>query len=235
MSNIAIILSGGTGTRMGMDVPKQYIEVEGKPIIWYCLKTFIEHPTINSIVIGRDDMWSHYIQKLIQEFNTSKTILYSTPGETRQYSIYNALKVANEDHASDRDIVIIHDAARPLVSSQLITMCINKCKETDAVLPVIAVKDTTYLSKDGKHIAALLDRSTLWSGQAPEAFKFGKYLEAHEKLSHKELLQINGSTELAFKAGLDCRMIMGDPMNFKITTPEDLDHFRTIVSTNNCR
>ena len=97
-------------------------------------------------------------------------------------------------------------------------------------MPVIPVKDTVYLSKDGKNIDALLNRSQLWAGQAPEAFIFGKYLKVHDEMSHDELLKINGSTEIAFKNGMNVEMIKGDPMNFKITTPEDLANFETIIN-----
>ena len=97
-------------------------------------------------------------------------------------------------------------------------------------MPVIPVKDTVYLSEDGKHINSLLNRSHLWGGQAPEAFRFGKYIKVHEELQKEELLKINGSTEIAFKAGLNCQMIKGDPINFKITTPEDLSNFESIIN-----
>ena len=97
-------------------------------------------------------------------------------------------------------------------------------------MPVIVVKDTTYYSEDGKSITSLLDRSKLWAGQAPEAFVFGKYLRVHENMSREELLKINGSTEIAFKQGLKVELIKGDPMNFKITTPEDLSNFESIIN-----
>lgn len=228
--NIAIILSGGVGSRMGLGIPKQYVEVNGKPILDFCMQTFLLHENIDSIVIVVAPEWKDYVIKNLAKTKPSKPIFYAIPGETRQYSILNALKVAKEKCESDNDIVIIHDGARPLVSDELISRCINACQTCDGVMPVIPVKDTTYLSKDGKHIEALLDRNTLWSGQAPEAFKIGKYWKAYESLSHNDLLKINGSTELAFKAGLQCRMIEGDPMNFKITTPEDLINFERIIS-----
>ena len=129
----------------------------------------------------------------------------------------------------DADLVIVHDGARPLVGADLIGRCLAACSAADAVMPAIAVKDTTYLSDDGTTITALLDRSKLWAGQAPEAFRLAKYLAAHRAMDAAELMKINGSTELAFKSGLSCRIIEGDPMNFKITTPEDLSNFKTII------
>lgn len=228
--NIAIILSGGIGSRMGLEIPKQYVEVNGKPILIFCLQTFLFHNNIDAIVIVVSPAWKEYVAKNIDKLNPDKPILYAMPGDTRQYSILNALKVAESISKDEDDIVIIHDGARPLVSTDLISKCIDACQEYDGVMPVIAVKDTTYLSKDGKHIDSLLDRNTLWNGQAPEAFKLNKYLNAYESIPQAEILKINGSTELAIRAGLQCRMIAGDPLNFKITTPEDLINFERIIS-----
>lgn len=227
--NIAIILSGGVGSRMGSDIPKQYIDVAGKPVLHYCLKTFFNHPRIDAVVIGVAEEWADFVHATVQSLCPHQPVFYAPPGETRQYSIYNALKVAAAVSQSADDLVIVHDGARPLVSAELISRCLDGCREADGVMPVVAVKDTTYLSEDGKHIKALLDRSQLWAGQAPEAFRLNRYLAAHEQMTREELLTINGSTELAYKAGLDCQMVAGDPMNFKITTPEDLESFRTII------
>ena len=227
--NIAIILSGGIGSRMGLNLPKQYVLVNDQPVINYCLKTFLDNEMTNAIVIGVADEWKDFVMEYVAKLNPLKPIYYAQPGETRQYSIYNALKVVRKSGFADEDIVLIHDAARPLVSNDLINRCYNGCKEADGIMPVNPVKDTTYLSEDGKHIQSLLNRSHLWGGQAPEAFRFGKYINVHDEMPREELLKINGSTEIAFKAGLDCKMVEGDPMNFKITTPEDLSSFEAII------
>lgn len=230
--NFAIILSGGVGSRMGLDIPKQYVKINNKPIFSYCLETILACKEIDKIIIVVSDEWIEFVKKYVSNINTSKSIFYAAPGETRQYSIYNALKVIKEIGGQDKDIVLIHDAARPLVSSQLISNCIKSCQNADGVLPVIPVKDTIYFSKDGNQIDDLLNRSCLWAGQAPEAFHFEKYIKAHEEMDRNELLKINGSTEIAVKAGMKCQMIEGDPMNFKITTSEDLINFENITKNN---
>lgn len=227
--NIAIILSGGVGSRMGIDMPKQYVEVGGMPVLGYSLKTFASHPAIDAIVVAVADEWRPFVGELAARVCPGRPVSLAPAGETRQYSIYNALLVAAEVATGEADIAIVHDGARPLVSADLISRCLAACAGADAVMPAIAVKDTTYLSDDGRTITALLDRSKLCCGQAPEAFRLARYLKAHRDMERAELLKINGSTELAFKAGLDCRIIEGDPMNFKITTPEDLSNFKTII------
>ena len=227
--NIVVVLSGGIGSRMGLDIPKQYFFVNHQPVINYCLKTFLDNKKTDSIVIGVADEWKGFVEEHLSKLCPKKPIFFAKPGETRQYSIYNALKVIKENGYNDDDIVLIHDAARPLVSQDLINRCFDGCLESEGIMPVVPVKDTVYLSHDGKHIQSLLNRNKLWCGQAPEAFVFGKYYHIHERLSSEELLKINGSTEIAFKLGLDCQMIEGDPMNFKITTPEDLLNFESII------
>lgn len=227
--NIAIILSGGVGSRMGLNIPKQYVMVNDQPIINYCLSTFLTDDKIDALVVGVADEWLDFVKQHIAVLKPQKPVLYAKPGETRQYSVINALNVASSI-GHDDDIVVIHDGARPLVSKDLIDRCIAGCSDADAIMPVIPVKDTTYLSDDGVHIQALLNRSHLWGGQAPEAFVLGKYLKANNDMPREELLKINGSTELAVKAGLKCQMVPGDPMNFKITTPEDLSNFESIIN-----
>lgn len=228
--NIAIILSGGVGSRMGLNIPKQYVKVKGHPVLNFCLSAFLENEIIDAIIIVVSDEWIDFVKDNLSSLNPNKPVYYAKPGETRQYSIYNGLRVMRENGFKENDIVIIHDGARPLVSEDLICRCINACKEADGVMPVIPIKDTVYLSEDGKQIKALLNRSHLWAGQAPEAFKFGAYIKVHDEMDRDELLRITGSTEIAYKAGLCCHMIEGDPMNFKITTPEDLSNFENLLN-----
>jgi len=227
--NIAIILSGGVGSRMGSNVPKQYIEIDGRPIIRWCVDTFARRDDISTVIIGVADEWREYVGTHVAD--CGKQVLFSPAGETRQYSIYNALKTAKDKGFADDDIVIIHDAARPLVSNKIIDECINGIGEGfDGVLPALPVKDTIYLSDATNTISQLLDRSMLRAGQAPESFRLGSYLALHNNMPREELLKINGSTELAFKAGQRIKIVEGDEMNFKITTPDDLERFKQIIA-----
>lgn len=227
--NIAIILSGGVGTRMGEACPKQYIKVADKPIINYCVKTFCNNPRIDKIVICLADEWRAFVEESLKDIVTTQSIIYSKPGRTRQFTIYNALEKLESIGIASDDVVIIHDAARPLVSQQLIDACLDENRVCDGVLPVIPMKDTIYMSHDGKNIDALLDRNTLFAGQAPESFIFGKYLQAHRDMPEERLEKINGSTEIAQIAGMNIHLIEGDSMNIKITTPEDLSTFATLI------
>ena len=175
------------------------------------------------------DEWLDFVRDCVQKTKTNILVCYAKPGEQRQGSIINALHIAKQNGVADDDVVIVHDAARPLLTKELVSACLKACQDVDAVLPVVPVKDTMYLSNDGRHIDSLLERRTLWNGQAPEAFRFGPYYDANLKLTGEELNHITGSTEVAYRAGLKCVLIPGDTNNFKITTKEDLSHFETIV------
>lgn len=230
--NIAIILSGGIGTRLGASIPKQYVEVGGKPIIAYCVDTFSKRKDIDYLIIGAADSWIDYLKDKLSGID--KPIHYSSPGETRQLSIFNALKKAKELGVSDNDIVIIHDAARPLVTDHIIDQCIDgiAIDHYDGVLPVIHMKDTIYLSENGKDIKQLLNRDQLFAGQAPESFLFGKYMKIHESMPIDQVAAIKGSTEIAYKGDMNVKLAEGSEMNFKITTPEDLVNFKNIIKNN---
>lgn len=236
---IALILSGGTGKRMGTDIPKQYIKVNGRPVIAWCMECLATHPKIDAIQIVAEEMWRDTISGCIkcmcetsdcEEF-TDKFKGFSAPGENRQLSILSGLEDIRL-YASDSDYVLVHDAARPLLSAQMVTDCINAVTGHDGVIPVLPMKDTVYLSENGRTITSLLNRSQIYAGQAPELFVLGKYYEANTRLMPDEIMKINGSTEPAVMAGMDMAVIPGDEGNFKITTKADLEKFEKIIERN---
>ena len=227
--NYALILSGGTGLRLGAEIPKQYIEVNGKPIIAYCLEKLSKHAMIDGIWIVSDVTWQEQLISWIGQYDVNGKFLgFSKPGENRQLSIWNGL-VDLKDLIEAGDCVFIHDAARPLLTETMITSCLEAVEGCDGVLPVLPMKDTVYLSEDGKCVSSLLNRSKIFAGQAPEVFRFQKYYKANESLLPDKILQINGSTEPAIMAGMNIAMIPGDEGNFKITTKVDLERFCEII------
>ena len=228
--NIALILSGGVGSRMRSDgFPKQYIAVNGKPILMYTLEKFQSCPVIDKIVIVADPAWQADIRAWLAQENITKFADFALPGTSRQGSILNGLEVCMTLAAENTDGVIIHDGVRPLVNHALIADCLAALKDHDGCMPVLPVTDTTYMSEDGKHISSLLDRSTLFAGQSPETFRLQPYYEINKNASAEELENTRGTTEIAYKHGMDIRLIPGDYGNFKLTTPTDLDRFRTVL------
>lgn len=226
--NYAIILSGGTGSRLGLDIPKQYFEVNRKPIIRYTIETLEQSVVIDGIVIVASPDWQEYVQNQISV--SEKFIGFALPGENRQLSIYSGLcvlrdKLLEENLNPDDAIVLVQDAARPNTSIELIEQCFALEDGVDGAMPVLPMKDTVYLSEDGERVSSLLKRKQVFAGQAPESFRLGKYLWANEALLPDTILQINGSTEPAILAGMQVKMIPGDERNYKITTESDLKKF----------
>lgn len=211
---------------MGGEIPKQYIEVCGRPVIAYCIERFAGHPRIDALIVVLAREWQAFVDRLPEVRSMRQPLHYAEQGETRQLSIYNGLKCAKEQGCRDDDIVIVHDAARPAVSARLIDDCLDACAEYDGAMPVLPVKDTVYQSLDGKTITSLLPRETLYAGQAPEAFRLGKYLAAHRSLPYGELAKINGSSEIAHRQAMRIRLVRGEESNYKITVPEDLERFK---------
>lgn len=226
--NIAIILSGGVGTRMGANIPKQYIEVNNRPIISYVVEKFLAHEMIDSMIIALNEQWLEYVQGQLPE--TRKNIYFSKPGETREHTIYNALKRAKEIGGGDDDIVIIHDAVRPMVSDRVIKDCLDGCEKYDAAIATIAVKDTIYVCTEGECITEVPNRSKLHAGQTPEAFKLGEYLRIHDESTYEEISMVTGGAQFAQQKGLQVYLSRGEEINFKLTTPEDLDRFTQIIN-----
>lgn len=242
--NYAVILSGGVGTRLGLDIPKQYYEVNGQPIIRYVIETLEKSDVVDGIVIVAASEWQAYVQKQIS--NKAKFLGFALPGENRQLSIYSGLcllkevltGIESEESLSMcnkrgeigkidlKDVVVlIQDAARPNTSLDTIAKCFDLAAEEDGVMPVLPMKDTVYSSVDGVSISGLFDRKTIFAGQAPESFRLDKYLSANEALLPERILNINGSTEPAILAGMKMKMISGDENNYKITTEADLRRF----------
>lgn len=229
--NIALILSGGTGSRLGGDIPKQYIKVKGRMLIAYCLNMFAAHSAIDGIFVVAAPEWRDEIINECGRLGIGKAAItgFSDPGRTRQLSILNGIRdidtyVKSLDK-NDDPVVIIHDAARPNLTAEYLDQCLDAIEGCDGVMPTLPMKDTVYYSENGTKVDRLLDRSCIYAGQAPELYRLTKYLEANEKLLPDNILKINGSTEPAVMAGLDVAMIPGDENNYKVTTKKDMDRF----------
>ncbi|MEQ3450913.1 IspD/TarI family cytidylyltransferase [Enterococcus cecorum] len=241
----AILLAGGIGSRLGQDIPKQYIKVAQRTIFSYSLETLSKSDKIDAIWIVADKTWHYLIQKDIRKYDIKHKVKgFSQPGVNRQLSIYQAM-IDLKAKAKNDDFVFIHDAVRPLLTLKDIQEYVLAIEEYDGVIPVLPMKDTVYLSLDGKTLTSRLNRSQVVAGQAPEIFAFQKYLDAVENLIHwintsdgqvisleSEIFKINGSAEPAVMAQMNLRIVEGNEENFKITTPMDLDRFIEIMEGN---
>jgi 2-C-methyl-D-erythritol 4-phosphate cytidylyltransferase len=232
--NYAVILSGGNGSRTGLSIPKQYYRVAGKPIIQYVIETIQSSAVFDGYVVVAEEKWQTQILEIIGACGQSSGSVteaedaprclflgFASPGDNRQLSVYAGLLKLKE-YVAEEDIVVIQDAARPNTTAELLQKCVSFSAEEDGAMPVLPMKDTVYQSSSGKQIDGLLKREELFAGQAPEAFRFGKYLRANEALLPDRIRSINGSSEPAVLAGMKIALIEGDENNVKITTESDL-------------
>lgn len=223
MRNIAIVLSGGTGARMGTEFPKQYAELAGKPVLVHTLEQVQRCETLDGAVVTAGPAWKDQVLQWKEEYALTKLLAAAPAGEDRQLSIRNGLIAA--EPFMDRDAlsgVIIQDAVRPLASVELLTRLVAELREAAAVMPVLPITDTTYTSRDGQWVDGLLDRSALFAGQAPEAFHYWPYLALYRDTPDHVLSSMSGSCQLPYREGWRVKMIPGEWENIKVTYPRDL-------------
>ncbi len=209
--------------RFGAKTPKQFLEVAGKPILVHTMEQFQRCGRIGPIIVVADQSWKPRILEWKERFNLEKLAAVAPAGADRQHSIKNGLLAARAFRESEDDGVVVQDAARPLTSQALLNRLLDSLREAPAVMPSLPVTDTVYTSGDGKYVDGLLDRSAVYAGQAPEAFRFAPYLRLYEQTPSEELSVMSGSCQLPYRAGWKVKLIPGEPDNIKITYASDLE------------
>lgn len=220
--NIALVLSGGTGTRLGSELPKQYWEIAGKPVIVHTLEQFERFQAVLGVIVVASAEWAARIWEWKETYNLFKLWDIAPAGMDRQQSIKSGLSAAKRFMKEEAGGVIVQDAARPLTSQDLLQRLVDGLEEAPAVMPVLPITDTTYTSADGEWVSGLLDRKTLFAGQAPEAFHFQPYCRLYEETPTEILSAMSGSCQLPYSKGWKVKMVPGNPENLKITYHADL-------------
>ena len=214
----AIILAGGKGKRMGSAISKQFIDIKGKPIIYYTLKKFSENKKIdNIIVVLPEDEVKYFKENILKkyELRINKIVI---GGKERQDSVYNALKSLKN---SSTDIVLIHDGARPFISERIINEGIKFAEVYGAAAPGVMPKDTIKVKNEKNFSVDTPNRANLVSIQTPQVFKFDEILECHEKIRYNGEM-VTDDTMVVEKYGYSVYLYDGEYTNIKVTTPEDL-------------
>ena len=230
--NRTVILAGGAGTRMGGCVPKQFINVNGKPLLQYSLEAVRDCECAGEVWIVAGEPWRGAVQRMIKEAGISSRFRgFCDPSPERQVSVMNALTELMKEETAENSYVMVHDGARPLVSGELIRRCFEAAAGRDGAVPVLPVRDTVYRMEDGR-LSGLLKRDQLAAGQAPEVFRLKPYYDANLALMPDQIMRIRGSAEPAVLAGMDIVVIPADERNIKITTQEDLAYLRYLLGGN---
>lgn len=231
--NYAVLLAGGTGSRMkSIEIPKQYYEIDEIPIIVYTLKTFIKVDCFDYIYIAVNDEFKDYmnsiLKKYIDEKNISKITLVSG-GNERIDSIHNVITTIDKNNINDDDIIVIHDAVRPFVTEKIIIDNIEGAEKYGATVTSVPVNDTILLSTDGDYVDRIPIRKTLFNGQSPDSFNLKTFIELENKLTDEQKEIITGTSQVCTLNNYPIKMIEGDTINFKITTDADLELAEHII------
>ena len=228
--NIALILAAGTGSRMGnADKPKQFLPIYGKPLMIHTIEAFEMHDDIDQIIVVTSEGYDDQVKVWCKQYDLGKVKAVAIGSDSRQGSVYNGLQAIKQLGGRPDDIIVIHDAARPLISQNIITNNIEACKKYDAVDTVIKASDTIVASSNGETISDIPNRSELYQGQTPQTFKFGLINEAHENAKAGKIPNVTDDTKLVISMGKEVHLVEGSKQNFKITTFDDLMMLKALL------
>lgn len=231
MKNVAIVLSAGRGTRMNSDVPKQYMELEGKPVLYYSLKA-MEDSFIDEIILvaGADDI-SYCKEEIVAKYNLSKVKAVVAGGKERYHSVWNGLRCV-----ADADYVFIHDGARPVLKEDVLLRALDGAKECDACVVGVPVKDTIKIVDEDGLVTETPPRNRMFQVQTPQVFKYPLIRSAYERLQKEETALLEKGVAITDDAMVvelltdtKVKIVMGSYENIKITTPEDLVLARRLI------
>lgn len=218
MKVTAVILSAGKGTRMGSDVPKQYLNINGKPMLYYTLRTF-ENSNVDELVIvtGKDDI--EYVRsEIVCKYEIKKVKGIVEGGKERYNSSYNGIIAA-----TGADYILLHDAARPCITTGKINELINEVKKCGACILGVPVKDTIKLVDKQNKVTESLRRDMLWSIQTPQAFLRDDMIKAYKIMFENSMDNITDDSMVMEKFGnKKVKVLLGEYNNIKATTPEDM-------------
>jgi len=227
--NIAVVFAGGSGMRMHTKArPKQFLELNGKPIIIYTLELFDNHPMIDSIVVACIEDWIPFLKKMLRKFEINKVVKIVPGGKTGQESIYNGLCAA-EAVADGKDAtVLIHDGVRPLITEDTIKDNIKKVEECGSCITCIPATETFIVKKENETLE-IPSRSDSLIARAPQSFRLVDIMNAHRKAIAEGHNDFIDSCTMMSHYGYKLGTIIGPIENIKITTPADFFVFRAMI------
>lgn len=229
---VAIIIAGGTGARMGFDIPKQFINIYGKPILFYTLEGFQRHPEIDAIEVVCLEGWQDVVWRYAKEYNITKLKWIVSGGNTGQESIRNGVYNL-EDKVSADDIIIIHDGIRPMVEETVLTDVIIKCRKYGNAVTSMPYNEQIFVvdPEDPTTTTQYIPRETLRRVSTPQAYKYGLLLEKYKEAFEKEI-GIYGSSytnTMMTELGVRLHFAAGSDKNIKLTTQDDLELFKAYL------
>lgn len=229
MANVALIIAGGSGNRMHQDIPKQFITVNERPVIVYTLEAFEKHPDIDSIAVVCIEGWEQVLWAYAKQFNISKLQYVVPGGKNGQDSIRNGVYELNKHFVSD-DLVLIHDAIRPMVSAEIISDNIRVAREFGNAITVIPCAEAMMQTEDGIVSVGSYPRDRLKRTQTPQAFRIGDICDLHRRALEAGITNSVASCTLKIEMGEQVYFSAGSEKNIKLTTVEDIDIFKALLA-----
>ena len=227
--NIALIIAGGSGVRMHQNIPKQFLTVNERPVIVYTLEAFQKHPEIQEIAVVCIEGWESVLWAYANQFNITKLKYVIPGGPNGQASIRNGIYEL-EKHHSYADIVLIHDAIRPMVSAEIISDCIRVTQEYGNAITVIPCAEAMMQTEDGEVSTGSYPRDKLKRTQTPQGFKLGEICDLHRKALEAGITNSVASCTLMIEMGKQVYFSAGSEKNIKLTTVDDIDIFKALLA-----
>lgn len=229
MKNIALLIAGGSGSRMHQDIPKQFLTVNEKPVIVYTLESFQSHPEIDAIAVVCIEGWEHVLWAYAKQFNITKLQYVAPGGKNGQDSIRNGI-FKLEKHFESDDIVLIHDAIRPMVSAEIISDNIRIAQKYGNAITVIPCAEAMMQTEDGVISVGSYPRDRLKRTQTPQAFHLGQICDLHRRALEAGITNSVASCTLMIEMGEQVYFSAGSEKNIKLTTVEDIDIFKALLA-----
>ena len=225
--NTALILAGGIDKRFQMDIPKQFVSVNNRPVIIYTLESFQQHPDIDEIIVTCLDGWQEMVRVYCKQFNISKLREIIPGGRDAQESTYRGLQLLQK-RMGQGDIVIVHDAIRPLVSAEIITDSIQMCRKKGMGVAATYIMDNIMHSQDGQAGYQSINRYEIMKVQTPQAYDFKLLMDLHNRAIENSCLGAWDNSSLLTRMGEKVYFSKGSDLNLKINTTEDVEMFRAL-------
>ena len=231
MKNVAMISAGGVGARMQQDIPKQFINVNNKPVIIYTLETFQNHPSIDAISVVCLEGWHDVLRAYAKQFGITKLENIVNGGKQGQDSIRNGIQDIASRHSDPDDIVLIHDAIRPMVSAEIISDNIRVCRKYGNATTVVPCNTAMLKSEDDLVSEEQLFRNTVKMTQTPQSFFVQDLLSAHQEALEKGIVASVATSTMYIELGRKVYLSTGSEKNLKITTTDDIEIFTALLTT----
>ncbi|MBP3275461.1 IspD/TarI family cytidylyltransferase [Kandleria sp.] len=229
--NIALLTAAGVGSRMHQDIPKQFMNVENKPVIIYTLEAFQNHPAIDAICVVTLPNWIEVLRAYANQFNISKLKWIVPGGDTGQESIHNGLVTVAKD-CSKEDVIIVHDGNRCLVTEDIINDSLATFNRYGSAVAAIPCVEAVFRSNDnGESSTVSIPREQLYRTQTPHVYTIGKLLWAHDEAKKRNIKNTAASCTLMQELGETIYFSKGSEQNLKITTVDDMIIFKALLHT----